>query len=172
MKNSKYVELFGGGKVLVQEVPVRRILTVLPFLKWQKGKEEAGEVKKTSGGRPCAGPPILLEDKNEVQKTFIDHASELLEDTVGLKADDLLDLLPSDLEQIWAAFREVNSFFFATADKLGVTDQVGTILRSVLAGVGSELVTSLKTAIQVVLTTDSASLSAPSAGPTITAETE
>jgi hypothetical protein len=172
MKNSKYVELFGGGRVLVQEVPVRRILAILPFLKGEKGKEEAGEVKKTIGGRPCAGPPILLEDKNEVQKTFIDHASELLEDTVGLKADDLLDLLPSDLEQIWAAFREVNSFFFGMADKLGVTEQVGTILRSVLGGVGTELATSLQKDIRVALITASAGSSAPSEGQDTTAEAE
>lgn len=152
MKNSKYVDLFGGGKVLVQEVPVRRILSILPFLKGEKVQEEAKE--------------------GEVQKTFADHASELLEDTVGLKTDDLLDLLPSDWEKIWQAFREVNSFFFKMADKMGVTEQVGSILKSVLAGVGTELAISLQTATRAVLITDSVGLSALSSEQGTNAEAE
>lgn len=151
MKNEKYVTLRGGTKVLVQEVPVRRILTVLPFLKGDKVEEEK---------------------EGEIKKTFADHASELLEATVGLNSNDLLDLYPSDLEQIWAAFREVNSFFFGMADKLGVTEQVGAILRSVLDGVGTELATSLQKDIRVALTTASAGSSAPSAGQDTTAAAE
>lgn len=89
-----------------------------------------------------------------------------------MNGKDLLDLYPSDLEQIWQAFREVNSFFFGVAEKLGVAEQLGAVLRSLLDGVGSQLADSLKTDIQVALTTASAGLSVPPSTPKDSGATE
>lgn len=142
MISEKYVTLRGGGKVKVQEVTVRQMMKVMPFL-----GDLAGE-KKAEG------------DGGEVQKTFLEHADEFLTATCGLNAADLADLYPSDLENIWEAFREVNGFFFKAAEKLGVVEQLGTIARSILDGAGSQLADSLRAGIQGALTTASAGLSA------------
>lgn len=148
MMNEKSVTLRGGEKVLVQEVTVRRVMKALPFL---NPKKEA-----------AAGTEA------EPEKPFIENIDELLGSVCGLTAEKLLDLYPSDLEQLWNAFREVNGFFFKMAEKLGLAEQLGTILRSILAGAGSQLADSLKSDIRAALITASAGLSVPPSTPSET----
>lgn len=140
MISEKSVTLRGGVKVLVQEVSVRRVMKVLPFLPAKKAEEGM---------------------EAEPEKPFIENLDELLASVCGLSAEGLLDMYPSDIEQLWQAFREVNSFFFKMAEKLGLTEQLGAILRLILDGVGSQLAASLKTDIADALTTASAGLSKP-----------
>jgi len=154
MINEKYVTLRGGTKVKVQEVQVKTIISGLPFL---------GDLV---GGKAAAG------DDGDVKKTFAENVDGLLAATCGLSATDLLYLYPSDLDQIWQAFREVNGFFFGMAEKLGVAEQLGAILRSLLDGFGSQLSSLLKEGIQTALNTGSAGLSPQSSIPSGAENTE
>jgi hypothetical protein len=152
MINEKSITLRGGKVVLVQEVRVRQILKVLPFLDDITGSKKAGQVeKKTESDQ---GTVV-------VEKSFLENATDFLRATCGLSVQELEDLYPSDLEKLWQAFREVNSFFFGMAEKLGLAEQLGTVIRSILDGVGNQLADSLKEDIQVALTMASAGLSVP-----------
>lgn len=43
---------------------------------------------------------------------------------LSIKADDLLSLTPSEIFELWAAFKEVNKDFLAILDWMGVLNQV------------------------------------------------
>lgn len=63
--------------------------------------------------------PFSRTGNNKGLKGILD--SDLLQVCSTLKFEDLLNFTPSELKQIWDAFREVNKTFFETARQVGLT---------------------------------------------------
>jgi len=149
MINIETVKLDGLDRdVTVREVRTRKIMQLLPFL---------GEV----GKKKDVAPPVEGEAPTVIEKSFLEKVDELLQESCGLKVEELQDLYPSDMEKLWDAFRRVNTFFFKTASTLGIAGQLGLLLRSILAGAGEQLASSLQADIRTLLNTDSPGLSVP-----------
>ena len=72
-----------------------------------------------------------------------------------LTADTLLDLYPSEIDELWAGFQEVNASFLAVVRRVGLFD---TLRDSVLPLIKMEMAKAMRTAGQT-LTGPSASLS-------------
>lgn len=60
----------------------------------------------------------------------------------GLTMKDLLDFAPSELEQIWDNFQEVNSSFFVLARKSGLMKSVDELRAAMLSDFSKLLVSS------------------------------
>lgn len=67
------------------------------------------------------------------------QADQLLQDSAGLKSDDLLDLYPGEVKELWNAVREVNSDFFDLAGSAG--------LGEIMAGLRTAFVKDLSRAL-------------------------
>lgn len=61
----------------------------------------------------------------------IEKGKELLAQCCTLTVDEIIDLYPSESEQVWQAFEEVNSAFFALLRATGVLDEVKDLIRMV-----------------------------------------
>lgn len=71
-----------------------------------------------------------------------DQGEKLLSKITGLTLEDLKQMYPSDIKQIYDAFSEVNSFFFETAKSLGLDKLIPEITQSLakdLSGLCSDL---------------------------------
>ena len=71
----------------------------------------------------------------------------------GLGREDLLGLYGSDLERLWAAFKEVNSFFFSIAPSLGLDGLTAELGRNFVRICGEESASLLKRATSAHSTT-------------------
>lgn len=138
MRKSETVKL-ADRDIVVSEVRVKKMLRLLPV----------GDLVGNDGG-------------SAMEKTFKEHAEELLQEACGLKLADLSELYPSEVEDIWNAFKRVNSFLFQTAGWLGATEQIKRLVVSVLDSVGREFADSLNADIRTALNTAMAALSTPS----------
>lgn len=111
MLNSKKI-IIGGKDILVTEVKVKRLLKLMPFL-------SAGQEKDTDD-----------------EPGFMDNIDQLLHDCCGLQRSDVEDMHGSELEALWAAFHEVNGFFFKTVENLGLEKTIGELLNTTLSAYG------------------------------------
>jgi len=148
MLNSKKITV-GGRDVTVTEVRVRRVLQLLPMFE-QKPQ--------------AAGPAPGLDGEAAVPSAedgFMAQLEILLQESCGLTIDNLQDLHSSELEQLWQAFYEVNSFFFRTAVRFGLEEKVAVLLGTVLQGFGGLFAGFFAEAMESVSTTDSPGLSPP-----------
>lgn len=80
----------------------------------------------------------LFDDDNK--DDFIGTLKVALPEYVGISYDELTELTPSEVEEIWVSFKEVNSVFFAISGKILpenlldlVREKVGEILRGEFA---------------------------------------
>ena len=103
---------------------------------------------------------VIIEDLISVKlpESMADlqtNLSDLLPRCTDLTVDQIKKMAPSDLVQIWEAFREVNDVFFSLAKKLNIQklaiDSIGTFFADGFAG-------SLKAAIPGPQDTESVSL--------------
>jgi len=84
--------------------------------------------------------------------------SHFLELCTNIKTKDFLDMAPSDVKEIWDAFKEVNSVFFDMARQAGLMEVVNKIKDDVVATIKEDFsklpVGLLKQATSESLTTD------------------
>lgn len=118
MLNSKKVKI-GDRDITVCEVKVKRVLQLLPFL----GMDDSGQ-------------------DDTVEKGFMENMDELLQECCGIGRTELVDMHGSELERLWDAFREVNGFFFRTANRLGLEEKIKDLL-GILFGLCGETFASL-----------------------------
>ncbi len=95
----------GNKMITVRELSVLQI--------WGLVGDPEEDNKKGSGGETKAQPldSSLLGDIGEKLDTFLGLATDITR-------DDLLGMYPSEIEEIWQAFREVNSSFLGLTQKL------------------------------------------------------
>lgn len=113
MINTKIVKLAAGKEITVTEVKVKRVLNLLPMF-------SAGQ----------------KEDEKEGGLGIADHLQELLTDATGMALEDLQELRSSEIEALWLAFQETNSFFFRTITRFNLEESVGEVLRTLLTAFG------------------------------------
>jgi len=70
-----------------------------------------------------------LADLNSFRQVFI---NEILERCTNIKFEDLLEMSPSEVEEIWNQFREVNKAFFDLAHKMGLTELLEQIQKAII----------------------------------------
>ena len=76
----------------------------------------------------------LLSFVEDSESVSLDTLGELLEvATEGLDMSTLKEMTPSEIKQVWDAFREVNSVFFDTAKALGMGEAVAEIKKSLVS---------------------------------------
>jgi len=148
MLNSKKITI-GGRDVTVTEVRVRRVLQLLPM--FEEKQQAVGHAATVEGG----------EIEQTAEDGFMTQLEILLQESCGLTIDNLQDLHSSELEQLWQAFYEVNSFFFRTAARFGLEEKVAVLLGTVLQGFGGLFAGFFAEAMEGVSTTDSPGLSPP-----------
>jgi head-tail adaptor len=68
--------------------------------------------------------------KTDSQTDIKAEAEDLLKKCVGLVLEDLQDLYPSEVQELWAAIREVNEGFFVAAEAMNLGEQARNIIRS------------------------------------------
>ena len=87
-----------------------------------------------------------LEDQSilGLKNYFLDKVLPLA--VPGLKADALLDMLPSDLGIVWEKFKEVNKAFFGLATRAGIGKIVEQVKAAALSDYFSLLASSSKLA--------------------------
>lgn len=110
MLNSQKIKI-GGREVTVNEIRVKQVLALLPFTSagQPEGKEEAGFLKKFEA--------LLLEG-------------------CGMTPDELGELHGSELELLWKTFREVNPFFFRTANQLNLEKPLAELAATIVSAYG------------------------------------
>lgn len=79
-----------------------------------------------------------------------------------ITAEELLDLAPSEIDEIWGHFREVNKTFFGLSDRLGIKGLYQEVRPMALAAFGNYVVGWLQQAMEEHSTTDSDTSSRPS----------
>jgi len=94
------------------------------------------KVLEDIGGRPVTVYEIRPRDilgwlGDEQNIKDIEKGKELLAQCCSLTVDEILDLYPSESEQVWNAFEEVNASFFALLRATGVLDEVKDLIRMV-----------------------------------------
>lgn len=87
--------------------------------------------------------------------------SSLAVECCGLEQADLLGLYGSDLERLWEAFKEVNSFFFGLAPALGLDGLVAELGKNFARICGEESASLLKRATSAPQTTDTPTSTTP-----------
>lgn len=61
----------------------------------------------------------------------LERGKELLAQCCTLTLDEIIDLYPSESEQVWQAFEEVNASFFGLLRATGVLDEVKDMIRMI-----------------------------------------
>ena len=75
----------------------------------------------------------LLSFFEDGESVSLETLGKLLEvATEGLDMDSLKEMAPSEIKQVWEAFREVNAVFFDTARALGLGEAVAEIKKSLV----------------------------------------
>lgn len=97
----------------------------------------------------------LLSLFNRLRSTFLKKAS-------NVSAEEALDLYPSEIEELWEKFKEVNSVFFGLPGRLGVIGLWDQIKPAVYGACGSYVVEWLRRVMLEPQTTVSAISSMPS----------
>jgi len=82
----------------------------------------------------------LLSLLNRVRSGFTDIAT-------NIKPKELMDFAPSEVDQVWEKFKEVNSVFFGLPDRLGVASLWDQIRPAVYGACGSYVVDWLRRVI-------------------------
>lgn len=70
------------------------------------------------------------KDKNK-DISITDQLNKILPKIVNVSIEDLKEMYPSDIKQIWDAVKEVNSSFFAVMTSLGVEKGVMEIMKTI-----------------------------------------
>lgn len=70
---------------------------------------------------------VGLFDQKDATLPLAQRFDDLLPEACSLGKEALLDLVPSELEEIWVAFREVNAAFFSLAAKMGLKDLIEAV---------------------------------------------
>lgn len=148
MINTKIVKLADGTEVTVTEVKVKNVLKLLPMF---------------SAGQKA--------DEDDTELSFADHLQELMMTATGMKLDDLQELRSSEIEELWNAFRDTNSFFFVTMSRFNLEESVGTILRTVLTAYGEMFANLLSEVTLDASTMDLAGLLEPGSTPSASEDT-
>jgi inorganic pyrophosphatase len=71
-------------------------------------------------------------DGEEEDRSIVDVLKEALPLLTDATAEDLLELYPSDQEEIFKAFKEINSPFLRTVQAVGLGKAAETVWRSLL----------------------------------------
>lgn len=80
------------------------------------------------GGRPVTVYEVRVREVLELlstpDKELAEAAQELLPKCISLTQEELLDLYPSEMDEVWAAFEEVNDSFFSKLRAAGIIEQL------------------------------------------------
>ena len=58
------------------------------------------------------------------------EAENLLKKCAGISLEDIQDLYPSEIQELWSAIREVNEGFFVAAEAMNLGEEARKIIRS------------------------------------------
>ncbi|MGE4293709.1 MAG: hypothetical protein AB7E32_16040 [Desulfovibrio sp.] len=88
------------------------------------------------GGKPVTVYEVRPRDildwiGDEKSIKDIEKGKDLLAQCCTLTVDEIIDLYPSESEQVWQAFEEVNAAFFALLRATGVLDEIKDLIRIV-----------------------------------------
>lgn len=122
MRNSKSIEI-DEKKITVYELTVKEII-------------EIGETKSVKEGA------AELKDFKGIFEDYIPKALS------GVALDDLIQMAPSDLKEIYGTFREVNATFFEVARSLGMTELLNQLTLAIQKDFLKLLVGSFSTDIE------------------------
>ena len=111
------------------------------------------------GGRPVTVFEIRPRDVlgwlgDEATLKDLEKGKELLAQCCSLTVNEILDLYPSESEQVWQAFEEVNASFFALLRATGVLDEVKDLIRMVASEFKEQFVRQYRLAMLTQPTTD------------------
>lgn len=134
MRRSKTFKIDGyEQQIEIKEMTVREIIELAQTGDGKLFAKDNGE-GETKGG--------TLADLRD----FI--ATDFLPKCTNLKIEDLLDLTPSAIEEIFDKFKEVNSAFFAMAGKTGLAEFGKNIKQAIINDFSAMLVGSLRQATE------------------------
>ena len=110
------------------------------------------------GGRPVTVFEIRPRDilgwlGDEATLKDLEKGKELLAQCCSLTVNEILDLYPSESEQVWQAFEEVNASFFALLRATGVLDEVKDMIRMVASEFKEQFVRQYRLAMLTQSTT-------------------
>lgn len=112
------------------------------------------------GGKPVTVYEVKTRDilalLNDKDKRLADAAQELLPKCVSLTQDELLDLYPSEVDEVLAAFEEVNESFFGKIRALGIVDQLKMVAEMIGKSWCAQFAGQFRQAIATPSTTDGA----------------
>lgn len=146
--------------VTVKELKVKQVKRIL-FSATSTAKDKAAiNAEKEKEQKAEEEKELLTEGEEEVEEgpeviqTIFDmfgkEFKELFDLTVkGIGWDELEELAPSQIEELYEGFKEVNSVFFQVAQSMGIIEGVQTVLGSLkedlLEGFVSVFATAMKT---------------------------
>lgn len=87
----------------------------------------------------------------------MERGKELLAQCCSLAMDEILDLYPSESEQVWQAFEEVNAAFFGLLRATGVLDEVKDMIRMIAKEFSAQFAMQYRLAMLTQPTTDGSS---------------
>lgn len=85
------------------------------------------DIKKDENGKKAEE----LNTNKSLYKEFTDMGidiSQIMEETCDFKMEDLIDLYPSDVRELYAAFQEVNQTFLDVLRKLKILEMFQTVM--------------------------------------------
>jgi len=106
MQHSKEITI-GDKKITIKELTVRQIIDISRNFSKDKIGGEPGEDKDDA----TTFAYILKEVQANMALTI-----------EGITLEELMDLYPSDLKELYKVFKEVNGAFLDAADQMGILD--------------------------------------------------
>lgn len=111
---------------------------------------------------------LMDQDISNDAQSLRSRFMEFLPFATTLTIDDIIkfDLAPSDIEEVWLAFKEVNSSFFGILNGLGISEAIISALKAegsklIQSALGEQYARSLPVATLKPITTDGAGSSKP-----------
>jgi len=90
----------------------------------------------------------LMQDEG-IQTQDIASLKSVFSDTLlplcsNIKLDELIEMTPSELKEVWGHFKSINTVFFEMAQTLGLMDVVGDLKKAAIADFSKLLALSSK----------------------------
>ncbi len=91
--------------------------------------------------------------EGDESRDVMGRVSELLPLCSSLSVDDLREMAPSEIAQIYEAFREVNAVFFDAARQMGLSEVISALKETIRTEFSEALAGSLRQVTQTPLAT-------------------
>lgn len=132
----------------VKELTVREIISLLTENKLfdESDSDPGDDVEETAGSKFSRLLGITGYIRQMIEVSFD-----------GLDVEELVDMAPSEIAELFAAFKEVNSHFFVIAQTMELGDQLVMVGRELLKEFSTQAIVLSKQAMETFGTTDTAS---------------